>query len=260
MLEAVFENFLRELQGAPSVHDDLDGLETGEFIEEPATTGVHEQGVALHFEKLKGARLLFASELMRGVMGEVGGEACRRAIENYVDVCVASSPGIFEELGSFSLVGCCEIVAQGVEGSTQWSAPVLRPSRLHARVTAAIAAPALNAVRTTPRGVIDDFDFVCGRMLFKIFAVVGELGEIVGLDVLHGIRERHLAVAMVMAVGLAICRDVHQLRPITSVGEATEDSLGEVLTIPQESFKGDCLGNRAVVKEEIDDSSRRKLA
>ena len=51
------EEPLRQLQHARGIGDDLHGLNAGDVVEEPAATGVHELGVALHLHQLKGAHL-----------------------------------------------------------------------------------------------------------------------------------------------------------------------------------------------------------
>ena len=42
-----------ELEDASCVGDDLDGFDAGDLVEEPATGGVHELGVALEFEEFE---------------------------------------------------------------------------------------------------------------------------------------------------------------------------------------------------------------
>jgi hypothetical protein len=43
-------NLFRQLDGAPGILDDLHRLDPRELIEEPAATGVHQQGMALELE------------------------------------------------------------------------------------------------------------------------------------------------------------------------------------------------------------------
>lgn len=51
--EVEIEEFAGELNGAGGVLNDLNGFESGEFVKEPAATGVHEQGVALEFHQFE---------------------------------------------------------------------------------------------------------------------------------------------------------------------------------------------------------------
>ena len=52
------EELPRELQNARGVGDDLHGLNAGDVVKEPAATGVHELGVALHLHQLECAHAL----------------------------------------------------------------------------------------------------------------------------------------------------------------------------------------------------------
>ena len=61
-----------ELQHAAGVGDDLDGLDAGDLIEEPAATGVHELGVAFELEQFEQGDALFGRE-------DVGGVPVRRS-------------------------------------------------------------------------------------------------------------------------------------------------------------------------------------
>src|ERR1039457_2013568 len=97
-----------------------------------------------------------------------------------------------------------------IERLAQRSAPGLVPARLATRVTVAVGVPAANAVGTTPSRVLDDLDFVSGRIDGEVFGVIRELGQLVGFDVMQRIGERHLALEMMMAVRLAIGRNVHE--------------------------------------------------
>jgi len=49
----VGEELVGELDDAASVGDDLDGLDAGDVVEEPAAAGVHELGVALELEEFE---------------------------------------------------------------------------------------------------------------------------------------------------------------------------------------------------------------
>ena len=59
-----------ELEDAAGVGDDLDGLDAGDLVEEPAAGGVHELGVAFELEELEGGDALGGDEGMGGVIGE----------------------------------------------------------------------------------------------------------------------------------------------------------------------------------------------
>ena len=133
------------------------------------------------------------------------------AIENHVDVCVARGPHIVEEFRALLLGEWSEGVAQFVESLAQGCAPFLVPSRL-AAVAAAVGTPALDAVRTTPRGVFDDFALALRRKLREKAGVVGQLDGLVLLEKAQRISQSHFAVPMMVAVGLAVGGHVYQLR------------------------------------------------
>ena len=83
-----------ELQHAAGVGDDLDGLDAGDLVEEPAATGVHELGVAFQLEQFKQGDALFGREDARGVACEEAVDGGRRAVEDDVDVGVARAPEV----------------------------------------------------------------------------------------------------------------------------------------------------------------------
>src|ERR1700741_3517732 len=64
------ENFFRELYDAAGELEDLYGFDTGNVIEEPTATGVHEQGMALHFEELERRRAFSGGQASPGVSGD----------------------------------------------------------------------------------------------------------------------------------------------------------------------------------------------
>ncbi len=143
------EDLLRKLQHARGVGDDLHGLDAGDVVEEPAATGVHELGVALHLHQLEGAHALGFRERVRLMRGEEAVGRFRAAVENDLDVGVARGPNVFEEVAVLLLGERNERVAQLVEGLAQRRAPSLVPAGL-AAVAAAIGAPALDAVHAAP--------------------------------------------------------------------------------------------------------------
>ena len=51
-------------------------------------------------------------------------------------------------------------------------------------------------------------------MLFEIFAIVGELRQLLDFDVVQRVGERHVAEAVMMAVAFAVGGDMDELRPV----------------------------------------------
>src|SRR5579875_4189620 len=96
----------------------------------------------------------------------------------------------------------------------------------------AVGAPAVDPVRAAPGGVLDDLNLVPGGDLLTVLGVVGEPGGAGRLDEVEGVGERHVAVPVVVTVGLPVGGDVDELRPWTGrriPGEGSEQSAGERL-------------------------------
>src|SRR6185295_3279068 len=142
-------------------------------------------------------------------------------------------------------------VAQPVEGVAQRLAPALVPALLAARVAAAVGGPAADAVRAAPGGVLLDLDLVVRRETLQELRVIGELGGIAGGQPEQRVGERHVTVAMMVAVGLAVGRDVDQARAVVA-GKSAEQPLDELLAVVEELLVGHRLGDRAVVEEQRD--------
>ena len=65
---------------------------------------------------------------------------------------------------------------------------------------------------------------------------------------------------MMMAVGLAIGGDMHQLRPAAIVGKSAEQPVGKRLAIAQQPFEGHRARDGAVVEKQVDAAPRRQIA
>jgi hypothetical protein len=216
-----------ELEGAAGVLDDLDGFDAGEFVEEPAATGVHEHGVALEFEEADGGDPVILGQGLTGVALEESFEVIGGAVEDDGDVIVTSGPGIAEEVGAMGLEVGCELIAEPVEGFAEGAAPVLIPGGMAAGVAGAVGAPAIDAVGAAPGAGLVDIDFEGWGMRSEELAVIGEAGEVIGFDVTEGVGESHFAVAMVMAVGFAIGGDMDELIVWAVMDEGVGEAMGE---------------------------------
>src|SRR5260370_40111254 len=125
------------------------------------------------------------------------------------------------------------MVAQPVHCLPQRRPPMLAPGATSAGVAAAIALPACHPMHATPRALFDDFHFMRWRVLGKVFTVVGDTCQLVALNVVERIGEGHVAVGIMMTIGLAIGGDVNQLRPPAVVIEAAEQAVGKVLPVEE---------------------------
>src|ERR1035438_4186262 len=64
---------------------------------------------------------------------------------------------------------------------------------------------------------------------------------------------------MMVAIALSVGRNVDELRPLSSVGEAAHQAVGEPLSVIQQSFKRHALRDRSIVKEQVDFLLRGQL-
>ena len=163
-----------------------------------------------------------------------------------------------EKLASLVLERRRHLVAEPVESVAKWRAPLLIPPERGARAAAAVGAPACDAVWAAPRRVLVNLDLVSRWEVFEKLPVVRELREVILLDVVERVGERHVALRMMMPVGLAVRRDVNQLRPLACCGERADEAIGEVLALVKQPLEGDAARDRTVVEEERERASRGK--
>ncbi len=89
-------------------------------------------------------------------------------------------------------------------------------------------------------------------MFFEILTIVRDPGIVLGFDMVEAVGESHVAKSLMMTVGLAIGSDVNDLRPVPAVIECGEQSLCKTFSAVQQSPKGNILGDRAIMEEEVD--------
>src|SRR5204862_7302784 len=141
------------------------------------------------------------------------------AVGNRIAGFAGRLPWTLEKFAAFFFESRGCRIAQPVQRLPQRLAPLLIPVRVAAGVAAAVAVPALDTVCATPRRTFPDLCFLARWMTLEIFTVIREFREVVALDVMQRIGERHLAFLVMMAISLAIRRDVHNLRPWARVRE-----------------------------------------
>jgi hypothetical protein len=239
-----------ELEGAAGVLDDLDGFDAGDFVEEPAATGVHEHGVALEFEQTDGGDPFIRRERMMGMAMEEAPEIIGGTVKDDGDIIIAGGPWITKEFGAAGFEMGCELIAKPVEGLAEGASPMLIPTRTPAGVAGTVGLPASDSVGTTPGAGLMDFDLERGRMGGEEFAVIGQARELIGFDVLEGVGEGHFTVAMVMAVGFAVGGDMNKLIFRSIIDERIDETMGEAFTFDEKTFEGDSLRDRSVVEED----------
>src|SRR4029077_21260991 len=115
-----------------------------------------------------------------------------------------------------------EPVLQGVEGLAERAAPLLLPAA--AGIAAAIGTPALDAVDAAPRAVFDDLRLPLGRMQLEEFAVVGEFDVAALAELAEDVGQRHVAERVMVAIGLAVGGDVHELGMLAAIIKALTET------------------------------------
>src|SRR5579859_7240300 len=84
----------RQLNHACGILKNLQRFNSADLIEEPAATGVHEQGMALHLQQLECLHGFYSRELPLRVLFKEDPQACRGPVQNHVDIIVAGCPGV----------------------------------------------------------------------------------------------------------------------------------------------------------------------
>src|SRR5437899_9432341 len=138
-------------------------------------------------------------------------------------------------------------------------APALVPAGTTATVATAIGHPSANAMRATPRAFFVNLHLMSRRMLFEVLAVNGEPGNIAAFDVVQCISQSHFPLAMMVTLGFAVGRDVHQLIRLAPVVEGSRQSLCEFFATGQQSLESNRLRYRAVIKEDRNRASGAQL-
>ncbi len=182
----------------------------------------------------------------------------RAAVEDDVDVGVAGSPRVEEARPPARGKQDVEAAREPVEGLPQRIAPGLVPVAAH--LAAAIAPPALDAVDTTPRGVLEDLDLPLRGVQFEEFAVVGQADIGFVRQLVEDVGQRHVAEGVVVSVALAIGGDVHQFGVGSAVVEALHQVVEEILATGEDALEGHFLRDDAVVEEQGDRTPRRQPA
>src|SRR4029453_6875831 len=139
-------------------------------------------------EELEDGDLARLGECADGMLGQEPLYALRRAIEADVDIVVAGLPRIPQERSRAGLVAGSQGVPEPIQGLPEGGAPGLLPLRVPARVASTVTLPPIEPVGTAPRGVLDDLHEVRGVVPFEVFRIVREAREIIGVEVMKGIR------------------------------------------------------------------------
>src|SRR5262245_54082950 len=121
-------------------------------------------------------------------------------VQQDFDVRIARGPRILEQRATDLLDRRVCLLAQPVERVAQRAPPLLVPAGLAAAVAAAVILPARHTVRAAPARILEELALPRRRHLGAELAVVGEPRAVPALlDLRERPRERHVAVAMMMA-------------------------------------------------------------
>jgi len=82
-------------------------------------------------------------------------------------------------------------------------------------------------MRAAPGCILRDLDFVLRRIFFHIFRIDRNIRIQLFFKIMQAIRQRHVPKPMMMAVGLAISRDMHQARMIVLFGKGVGQTMGK---------------------------------
>src|SRR6267154_4993826 len=158
-------------------------------------------------------------QLSRGVFGKKLFTTGFRTIQDDGDVLVARFPRVAQKFFRFALEQRSQFIAKPVERLPQRGAPILVPSRVTATIAAAIGHPAANPVHTAPGTRFMNMHFMLGRVILEIFAIIRKTRELLRFDVLEGIGQSHLSMAMMVAVGFSVRSNIHELFPLATLIE-----------------------------------------
>ena len=250
VLEVMQSHVVCITDGPEGILQDLIGFYARNFIKKPPATGVHENGMPLHFHKSQHGSALIVGQRAAGMfVQKIADGRLTVPTEQYFEVFISGHPGVFEQAGTFPLKQGREAIAQEIEGIAQRAAPLLVPAGMPGVVTA-IAAPALYTVYAAPGRVFVNRHLPFGREQFKKLPVIGEGGNALVLDIIEGIGKGHFSKPVVMSVTFSIGSDMGQLGLIRGCIENLCDTVGKAFPVIEQSLESYRLRNASVVKKQ----------
>src|SRR3954466_5171724 len=94
-------------------------------------------------------------------------------------------------------------------------------------IAAAVGAPALDSMHAAPGTVLDNFGDVVRGMALEKLTIVRKHREVIRLNMMQSIGQRHFSKTVVMAIAFSVGCDVHELRPFPRVGKPAEQAVGK---------------------------------
>ena len=206
--------------------------------EEPRATGEGVHEVAVRLTDLEHAAALVVVELTTLVTGEeVMGRPLARDHLAVVEQCEVDRAHVLSEFPVERRPG---VLAEPVERLAQWRTPFQVETGTFARHAPAVASPALDAVRATPRGHVVQSNFVSGRLGVEPLA---QSGINVVLLLKHARRPRHpdITEAMVVSVGLAVGHEQDHTVVVLGRAQNARHRVGQVVAVGDQVAEGHAL-------------------
>ncbi len=170
--------------------------------------------------------------------------------EDDVDVGVPRRPGVAQDPRSEALEDADALIAEPVEGLAKGLAPFLVPTGTGAGVAATVALPPAYAVAAAPGRSLDDLDLADRVVCSEERPIVRDPRQLALIDVVERVGECHVAVAMMVTVGLTVGGDVDELGPLAAVREGVEQPVCEVLAASQQLLECHGTRDRSVIEED----------
>src|SRR6202171_1278071 len=142
------------------------------------------------------------------------------------------------------------------ESGAQRRAPVLSPARPRVGAAAAIAAPALEAVRAAPRGAVEDLRLVRRGKQLQRLCQVDQLQVAALRHLADRRRQRFVAAFLVVTEGLAVARPGQHLVVAAVAIETALEAGDEIVAAPQAVAEGDGARDGPVVEEDAEPRAR----
>ena len=233
-LDGIAEDLLVELHHPAGVLNHLHGFDTRKFVEKPAAAGIHQHGVALHFKQLPGAHLLVSVEarnemfFVEALACSPGGGSSRTRI--YPS---RAAHGSLKQRAPSRLEARSDPVAQPVERLPQRLPPLLVPSGAARNCSRNCCASAPRHGRSS-RSCFHRSVLRSGRHKLKKLAVIGDSARAFASGCSRARRPAPFRRTVMMAVGLAVGRDMHQLRTRPFVGKPAHQAVREFFAVVEQ--------------------------
>src|SRR2546428_729016 len=125
----------------------------------------------------------------------------------------------------------------------------MKPAGLPSEVTAAVCTSPINSMRTAPRGIVDNLDFLSRRAQAPIILVIGRLRQPFPVELIHGECQCHLTEAMMVAIRCTVRGQMDELGNLGIGSESGHEVFDEALSAIQQPLECYLASERRMVKE-----------